>query len=75
VWKRFLNVTSAQLTESFEIERQKGLSADNQKTLAPHQHVETAAAEHKRRQAIRISITLFILLYSGKTKRRAKLSK
>lgn len=50
VWKRFLNVVGGQLTEAFEIERQKGLNADNQKTLAPHQHVETAAAEHKRKQ-------------------------
>ncbi|CAD5212488.1 unnamed protein product [Bursaphelenchus okinawaensis] len=47
-WKRFFAVVSGQLTESFEIERQKGLNADNQKTLAPHQHVE--AAEHKRKQ-------------------------
>lgn len=37
VWKRFLKVVCEQLTEAFEIERQKGLNADNQKTLAPHQ--------------------------------------
>ncbi|CAD5217250.1 unnamed protein product [Bursaphelenchus xylophilus] len=48
VWKRFFIVVTGQLTEAFEIERQKGLNADNQKTLAPHQHVE--AAEHKRKQ-------------------------
>ncbi|KAI6198274.1 hypothetical protein M3Y99_01889200 [Aphelenchoides fujianensis] len=48
VWKRFLNVVSAQLTESFEIERQKGLNPDYKQTQAPHQKVEEA--EIKRKQ-------------------------
>ena len=48
VWRRFLTTINAQLTEAFEIERQKGNNVNNQKTLAPHQHVEVA--EQKRRQ-------------------------
>ncbi|KAI6172183.1 hypothetical protein M3Y98_00944700 [Aphelenchoides besseyi] len=48
VWKRFLIVVSNQLTESFEIERQKGLNPDYKQTQAPHQKVEEA--EIKRKQ-------------------------
>src|SRR5688572_30466303 len=47
VWKKFFTLCTSQLTESFEFERAKGLNSENQKTLAPHQHVE--AAERKKR--------------------------
>uniref|UniRef100_A0A915EJS0 Uncharacterized protein n=1 Tax=Ditylenchus dipsaci TaxID=166011 RepID=A0A915EJS0_9BILA len=47
VWRRFLNVICAQLTESFEFERQKCLNSNNQQTLAPHQHAEEL--ERKKR--------------------------
>lgn len=42
VWRRFFTVCTAQMTEAFELERQKCLNVNNQKTLAPHQHVEEA---------------------------------
>ncbi|KAF7632538.1 hypothetical protein Mgra_00008053 [Meloidogyne graminicola] len=42
VWKRFFSVCTSQMNEAFELERQKCLNADNQKTLAPHQAVEEA---------------------------------
>ncbi|KAL3090328.1 hypothetical protein niasHS_006780 [Heterodera schachtii] len=47
VWRRFFTLCTAQMTEAFEFERQKCLNADNQKTLAPHQHAEEA--ERRRR--------------------------
>lgn len=58
VWKRFFTVVCGQLTEAFEIERQKGLNADNQKTMAPHQHAEDA--EHKRKQLASVSFNYFL---------------
>ncbi|KAI1718541.1 hypothetical protein Ddc_09179 [Ditylenchus destructor] len=48
VWRRFFGVLNAQLTESFEFERQKCLDANNQQTLAPHQRAEEV--ERKKRQ-------------------------
>ncbi|CAK5074466.1 unnamed protein product [Meloidogyne enterolobii] len=47
VWRRFFSVCTSQMNEAFELERQKCLNADNQKTLAPHQHIEEA--ERKKR--------------------------
>ncbi|KAI3409763.1 hypothetical protein GPALN_006140 [Globodera pallida] len=47
VWRRFFTLCTAQMTEAFELERQKCLNADNQKTLAPHQ--QTEEAERRRR--------------------------
>uniref|UniRef100_A0A0N5C2G4 GLOBIN domain-containing protein n=1 Tax=Strongyloides papillosus TaxID=174720 RepID=A0A0N5C2G4_STREA len=46
VWNRFFEIIIIQLTESFELEKQKRINMANQKTLAPHQHVE----ENQRRK-------------------------
>lgn len=50
VWKRFLNLISAQMTDAFELERTKQRNAQSQKTLAPHQHVEESERKKKRIQ-------------------------
>uniref|UniRef100_A0A0K0ES06 GLOBIN domain-containing protein n=1 Tax=Strongyloides stercoralis TaxID=6248 RepID=A0A0K0ES06_STRER len=47
VWGRFFDVIIAQLTESFELEKQKRINMANQKTLAPHQHVEESQRRMK----------------------------
>ncbi|EYB84153.1 hypothetical protein Y032_0322g2443 [Ancylostoma ceylanicum] len=50
VWKRFFNLISAQMTDSFELERTKQRNAQSQKTLAPHQHIEQSERKKKRIQ-------------------------
>ncbi|KAK6736018.1 hypothetical protein RB195_018977 [Necator americanus] len=50
VWKRFFNLISAQMTDSFELERTKQRNAQSQKTLAPHQHIEQSERMKKRIQ-------------------------
>nr|CDJ96351.1 Protein GLB-12 [Haemonchus contortus] len=50
VWKRLFSLISAQMTDSFELERTKQRNAQSQKTLAPHQHVEESERKKKRIQ-------------------------
>uniref|UniRef100_A0AC35G4N1 Globin family profile domain-containing protein n=1 Tax=Panagrolaimus sp. PS1159 TaxID=55785 RepID=A0AC35G4N1_9BILA len=47
-WRRFFTLIGNQFTESFEIERQKSLSSESKKTLAPHQHFKEEADKKKR---------------------------
>ena len=47
-WRRFFTLIGNQFTESFEIERQKSLSSESKKTLAPHQHYKEEADKKKR---------------------------
>ncbi|CAB3411372.1 unnamed protein product [Caenorhabditis bovis] len=50
VWKRFLQIVIAQMTDSFELERAKQRNAQSQKALAPHQHIEQSERKKKRIQ-------------------------
>ncbi|PAV81160.1 hypothetical protein WR25_18634 [Diploscapter pachys] len=50
VWKKFFNILIAQMTDSFELERTKQHNAQNQKALAPHQHIEQSERKKKRVQ-------------------------
>ncbi|RCN39183.1 hypothetical protein ANCCAN_14908 [Ancylostoma caninum] len=56
VWKRFFNLISAQMTDSFELERTKQRNAQSQKTLAPHQHIEQSERKKKRIQVVHCSL-------------------
>uniref|UniRef100_A0AC35U4T3 GLOBIN domain-containing protein n=1 Tax=Rhabditophanes sp. KR3021 TaxID=114890 RepID=A0AC35U4T3_9BILA len=49
IWERFFTIIINQLTESFELEKQKLINLSNQKTLAPHQQVEED--QRRKRQA------------------------
>uniref|UniRef100_A0A7E4ZXU0 GLOBIN domain-containing protein n=1 Tax=Panagrellus redivivus TaxID=6233 RepID=A0A7E4ZXU0_PANRE len=48
VWRRFFTLIGNQFTEAFEIERQRSLSSQNKKTLAPHQHYKDEADKKKK---------------------------
>ncbi|CAI2338105.1 unnamed protein product [Caenorhabditis sp. 36 PRJEB53466] len=48
VWKKFLNIVIAQMTDSFELERAKQRNAQSTKALAPNQHLEQAERKKKK---------------------------
>ncbi|KAF8360401.1 glb-12 [Pristionchus pacificus] len=48
VWKKFFAILVTQMTDAFELERTKMRNSQNQKTLAPHQHIENEVKKKKR---------------------------
>lgn len=64
IFLRFFNLISAQMTDSFELERTKQRNAQSQKTLAPHQHIEQSERKKKRIQVFDCCSNKFYLLIS-----------
>jgi hypothetical protein len=48
VWQRLFTIVIEQLTDAFAHERRKKTNANNQKALAPHQHVEEEVRKRKK---------------------------